>query len=189
MSPTQFTLFFVALLVGYVLVHLRLVRFEEHLRKLAGIRGIDERLAQLDERVQGLAEATEQHGLGRITQQLDVLHEDLEDLREATKRVGEAVVTIPASVASVPVNSDGSAQDPSQATPAARIVALIEARLLQLGYRRLRLLGDLGDAQFTDEVEVQVEAERNGMPCKGRVVARNGSVSDVHIQTVAQSFP
>ena len=63
------------------------------------------------------------------------------------------------------------------------------ARLLQLGYRRLRLLGDLSDVQFTDEVEVQVEAERNGMPCKGRVVSRNGSVSDVHIQTVAQSFP
>ena len=48
MSALQFTLFFVALLVGYVLVHLRLVRFEEHLRKLAGIRGLDERLAQAD---------------------------------------------------------------------------------------------------------------------------------------------
>ena len=51
MTPLQFTLFFVALLVGYVLVHLRLVRFEEHLQKLAGIRGLDDRLRQLDERL------------------------------------------------------------------------------------------------------------------------------------------
>ena len=65
----------------------------------------------------------------------------------------------------------------------------LKARLLQLGYRNLRLLGDLSGAEFSDEVEVQVEAERNGMPVKGRVIARNGSVSDVHIQTVAQSFP
>ena len=189
MSPLQFTLFFVALLVGYVLVHLRLVRFEEHLRKLAGIRGLDERLAQLDDRVQALSQASEQQGLSRITQQLDQLHDDLEDLREATQRVGEAVVTIPASGPSVMSGGEGANQNSAPMTPAARIVAVIEARLLQLGYRRLRLLGDLSDVQFTDEVEVQVEAERNGMPCKGRVVSRNGSVSDVHIQTVAQSFP
>lgn len=186
MSTLQFTLFFVALLVGYVLVHLRMVRFEEHLQKLAGIRSLDERLKALDDRVRSLTESVDKKGMGRVTEQLDRIHDDLEDLREATQQVGESVVQIPSSPA-----GDGHASDRPGANevPANRIVAVIETRLLQLGYRNLRLLGDLTDAQFTDEIEVQVEAERNGMPCKGRVVMRNGSVSDVHVQTVAQAFP
>ena len=187
MSPLQFTLFFVALLVGYVLVHLRLVRFEQHLEKLSTLRSLDERLTSLDEQVRAIADGSNRQGLGQVTALLQRLHEDLEDLREATQRMGEAVVKIPASQ---PAASAGGYLDAGpDAPPSNRIVAVIEARLLQLGYRNLRLLGDLSDAQFSDEVEVQVEAERNGMPVKGRVIARNGSVSDVHIQTVAQSFP
>lgn len=187
MSALQFTLFFVALLVGYVLVHLRLVRFEQHLKELASLRSLDERLKSLDDRVRTMSEGPSGQGLGRISTQLERLHDDLEDLREATDRMGEAVVKIPASqpVAAAGLYHEGSVD----ASPSSRIVAVIEARLLQLGYRNLRLLGDLSGAEFSDEVEVQVEAERNGMPVKGRVIARNGSVSDVHIQTVAQSFP
>jgi len=189
MSPLQFTLFFVALLVGYVLVHLRMVRFEEHLQKLAGIRSLDERLKSLDDCVRALAESVDKKGMGRVTEQLDRLHDDLEDLREATERAAETTVQIPSVAPSeagdVPVAERAARNE----TPANRIVAVIETRLLQLGYRNLRLLGDLTGAQFTDEVEVQVEAERNGMPCKGRVVMRNGSVSDVHVQPVTQAFP
>jgi hypothetical protein len=61
--------------------------------------------------------------------------------------------------------------------------------LLQLGYRHIRLIGNQADAKMADEIEVKVEAERNGMPFKGRVVMRNGSVHDVNVQSVAQSFP
>ncbi|MFN3240521.1 MAG: hypothetical protein ACE37K_03305 [Planctomycetota bacterium] len=189
MSPLQFTLFFVALLVGYVLVHLRMVRFEEHLQKLAGIRSLDERLKSLDDRVRELAASVDKKGLGRVTEQLDRLHDDLEDLREVTQRASEHVVKIPATTPAAAVDGDPAEHVGRADSPASRIVAVIETRLLQLGYRNLRLLGDLTDAQFTDEIEVQVEAERNGMPCKGRVVMRNGSVSDVHVQTVAQAFP
>ena len=186
MSTPQFTLFFVALLVGYVLVHLRMVRFEEHLQKLAGIRSLDERLKALDDRVRTLTELVDKKGMGRVTEQLDRIHDDLEDLREATQQVGESVVQIPSLQLG---DGHGSERAGASEAPANRIVAVIETRLLQLGYRNLRLLGDLTDAQFTDDIEVQVEAERNGMPCKGRVVMRNGSVSDVHVQTVTQAFP
>jgi hypothetical protein len=51
------------------------------------------------------------------------------------------------------------------------------------------LLGDLSDVQMADEIEVHVEGERNGMPFKGRVLVRNGSVHDVNVQSVAQAFP
>jgi len=87
---------------------------------------------------------------------------------------------------------DGSGSDRQGArneSPATRIVAMIETRLLQLGFRHLRLIGDLSGVQMADEVEVQVEVERNGMPYKGRVVMRNGSVHDVNVQSVAQAFP
>ncbi|MFK7741191.1 MAG: hypothetical protein AB8H80_12805 [Planctomycetota bacterium] len=210
MTPTQFSLFFVALLIGYVLVHLRLVRFEEHLQKLAGIRSLDERLSSLDDRLQKLAGKVGTAGIDRISAQLERLHEDLEDLREATGEVRHAVVQIPAMPPAVGAvggaagelfddrNGDRHADVPrssaaSQAhryePPATRIVALIETRLLQLGYRNLQLLGDMQGVEMTDEIEVGVEADKNGMPCKGRVMVRNGSIYDVHMQSVVQAFP
>ncbi|MFT4841948.1 MAG: hypothetical protein ACI90M_002417 [Candidatus Azotimanducaceae bacterium] len=192
MTDLKFSLFFAALLVGYLLVHLRMIRFEEHLQKLAGIRAIDDRLRTLDDRVKHLAEASGKGNLDRVSAQLDKLHEDLEDLREATIEVRSAVVQIPAPTVVAAVADDGSNSDRSAAqseSPATRIVAMIETRLLQLGYHNLRLLGDLSDVQMADEIEVHVEGERNGMPFKGRVIMRNGSVHDVNLQSVAQAFP
>ncbi|MGC6487527.1 MAG: hypothetical protein ACON4Z_07775 [Planctomycetota bacterium] len=190
MSTLQFALFFVAVLAGYVLVHLRLIRFEEHLRHLQRLTDVDDRLKALDERCQALAAAVAPEERARLAAQLDRLHEDLEDLGERARTLGEAAVQIPAMR---PASSSGAGATQEDAagdrTPAAQIVSRIEARLLQLGYRNLRLLGDLRGVEVSDEVEVQVEAERNGMPCKGRIVVHNGSVSDLHMQTVAQSFP
>lgn len=192
MDDLQFSLFFVALIVGYLLVHLRMIKFEEHLKKLGGIRDIDDRLRGLDERVQKLSESTGKGNLDRISAQLERLHEDLEDLREATTEVRSAVVQIPTPTVVATTSDDGSGSERTighSETPASRIVSMIEARLLQLGYHNLRLLGDLSGAQMSDEVELQVEADRNGMPFKGRVIVRNGSVHDVNVQSVAQGFP
>ena len=70
-----------------------------------------------------------------------------------------------------------------------RIRGAVETRLLALGCRDLRVLTDLSTANLDEPVTVQVECRRDGMPVKGRVVARNGAVVDVDLQTVAQSFP
>lgn len=185
MSPLQFTLFFAALLVGYVLLHLRMVRFEVHLRELGQLRSIEEALVALDARVELLSRGGSNDALERLAGKLEQLHLDLQDLQEVTRRSAESFVTIPSS----PPIRTASGEEGIIAAPATRIVAVIESRLLELGYRNIRLLGDLDGVELSDEVEVQVEAQRNGMPVKGRVVTRNGSVSDVHIQTVAQSFP
>ena len=47
MSPLQFSLFFAALLVAYILVHVRMVRFEKYLREIGGIKMLNERLNAL----------------------------------------------------------------------------------------------------------------------------------------------
>jgi hypothetical protein len=186
MSVLQFSLFFLAILVGYVLLHLRLVRFEEHLQKLTGIRSIDDRLRGLDDRMRLLVETLEKLQLERVEQRLDRLHDDLEDLREATVEVHTAVVQIPAPPIGVPV---AAAPVVLSDSVGARVAALVESRLLQLGYGNLQILTDLGDVRGDRDVEVQVECERNSMPAKGRVVIRNGAVRDVALQTVAQMFP
>ncbi len=184
MDVVQFALFFVALVVGYVLVHLRLVRFEEHLQNLGGIRALDDRLRLLDDRLRQLAEAFEKVRLDRVEGQLERLHEDLEDLREATAGVQHAVVRIPPPVAPTEVPAPVAAEP-----AAARVVALVENRLLQLGYHDVVVLSDLTHADFGRELDLQVECWRGGMPVKGRVQVRNGSVRDVALQTVAQMFP
>ena len=191
MDALQFSLFFFALVVGYVVVHLRLVRFEEHLQKLAGIRGLDDRLRALDERLQALTAVFEKMRLERVVGQLDRLHGDLEDLREATSDVRTAVVQIPPPPPPLAASVPAIVEVPttSSESPATRLLTLVETRLLQLGYRQLHVLSDLAHANLDAECEVLVEAERGGMPVKGRVLVRNGSVRDVALQSVASMFP
>lgn len=193
MDALQFSLFFFALVVGYVVVHLRLARFEEHLQKLAGIRGLDDRLRGLDERLQALTTVFDKARLDRVVQQLDRLHDDLEDVREATSEVRTAVVQIPPPPPMLPLPQPPSpiVEVPVASTESAatRLRTLVETRLLQLGYHDLQLLSDLTHASLDADCEVLVEAERSGMPVKGRVLIRNGSVRDVAMQTVASMFP
>ncbi|MBL8752218.1 MAG: hypothetical protein JNK15_02870 [Planctomycetes bacterium] len=185
----EFSLFFVALVVGYVLVHLRLVRFEEHLQKLAGIRSLDDRLRALDDRLAKLAESFDKIHLGRIEAHLERLHDDLEDVREATGEVQHAVVQIPPPPPA-PAPREPIAVEPQPGeTPAQRFLALVETRLLELGYHDIDVLSDLTRFDLAQEAEVVVEAWRGGMPVKGRVTVRNGSVRDVALQSVVTMFP
>ena len=184
MENWQFALFFAALLAGYLLVHARLVRFEEHLRKLGSLRSIDDRLGMI---IESVDKAT----LERVEVRLDRLHEDLEDLREAAASMQEAVINIPQ-----PGRGDSRATEgevgPSLApvmSSAGRVLAVIETRLLQLGYGKVQVLGDLAEVGDHGDAEVQVECERNGMPAKGTVRVRNFRVRDVDLQTVARMFP
>jgi len=179
MDYLQFSLFFIALLVGYVLVHLRLVRLEQYLREIAGSAG---NTTVVDQLRQG-NEALGRLRLDRVENLLQRLHEDLDDLREATTSVEQAVVRIPPP----PVREVASAS--AAETPGQRLRALVETRLLQLGYSDLRLLTDVDSVPATADVEVQVECLKNRMPCKGRVLLRNGALRDVQLQTIVQSFP
>lgn len=188
MGDVQFSLFFVALLVGYVLVHLRLVRFEEHLQKLSSLRGLDDRLRSLDDRLRLLAESFDKVRLDRVEGQLARLHDDLEDLREATSGVQQAVVQIPQPVMQAPPVVLEPA--PKVVTRAADLVlSRVETRLQELGYHAVRVLDDLSGVQLEHDLELRIECERGGMPVKGRVLVQNGTVRDLALQTVVQMFP
>lgn len=182
MDPLQFSLFFAAVLIGYLLLHVRVARFEQHLEKLTLLRSLDDRLRQLDDRVQLLGQSVDRIRVERVEAQLERLHDDLQDLREATASIQPAVVQAPAPV--IQAGRDAPAE-----APAARLVAAVENRLLQLGYREVQILTDLQRLDATVDVELQVECWRGGMPSKGRVLVRNGAVRDVAVQTVTQMFP
>lgn len=182
MDPLQFSLFFAALLIGYLLLHVRVARFEQHLEKLVLLRSVDDRLRQLDDRVQLLGQSVDRIRVERVEAQLERLHEDLQDLREVAANLPPAVIQAPAPVA--PSLGDAPAE-----APAARIVAAVENRLMQLGYRDVQILSDVQRLDPAVDAELQVECWRGGMPSKGRVLVRNGSVRDVAVQTVTQMFP
>jgi hypothetical protein len=189
MDVLQFSLFFVALLVGYVLLHLRLVRFEAYLREMQAIRAATERL------VQQVTVASEPR-LGRVEGQLDRLHADFGELREALAEVGEQVARVPTAppvVLPAPEASPAAAQVESPAAArrreALRLRDVVETRLQQLGYGRVQVLTDLQQASSDGDLEIQVECERNQMISKGRILLRNGTVRDVALQSVANMFP
>ena len=170
--------------MGYLLVHVRLLRFEEHLQKLGGIRTLDDRLKVL-------VEAIEQVKLDRLESRLEQLHEDLEGLREATSNVREAVVEIPSAPrqSAPPAESGGSPEYAASESPAARVLALVETRLLGLGYRNVQVLSELSGVTDNGDIDVQIECEQGGMATKGRVQIRNFGVRDIALQSVAPMFP
>ena len=187
METWQFSLFFAAFAIGFVLVHVRIARFEEHLRGLSMLRSIDERIQTLPGQ---LPRVDVDQRLDRIEQQMLRLREAIEDLRETTEQVGEslgaAIVRIPQP--QIAVSTDGATAAPAP-TAADRAKAAVEARLLQMGFGNLRILNELGSPESDADVEVQVECERRHMPYKGRVLVRNGAIRDVALQSVATSFP
>jgi hypothetical protein len=171
MTTTQFALFFAAILIAYVLVHARLVRFEKHLREIAGLKPLNERL-------KGVSDVLERVRLDRVEELLGQLHEDLQSLLEAHGTLERELLR---AKPMAPAGEGVSAGE--------RIRAAVEARLLALGFGDLRILSDLRDASVDGETSVQVECARHNMVSKGKVTARNGAIVAVELKPVAQTFP
>ena len=179
MSTLQFSLFFAGLLIGYLLIHSRLVRFEGYLKEISGLKPLNERL-------QGVSDSIERVRLDRVEEQLGQLHEDLVGLLQQLSRLER---TIHQDLVENFVPAPQSASVGSiELTPGERVAAVVETRLLQLGYGDLRILTDLGHVRLEDRIDVRVEARKGEMPCKGTVTVRNGSVVDVALRSVVQSF-
>lgn len=174
MDPFQFSLFFVAILIGYVLVHLRLVRFETYLREMGGIKSLNERL-------QGVADGMDRIRVDAHEDLLRQAVEELQKLRQDVQRVERAQREFePTGPVLIP-GAEPSAGD--------RVRGLVEGRLLQMGYGDLKVLTDLSRARLDTEIDVVVECLRNGMPYKGKVRVRNNGVQGVEMQSVAAGFP
>ena len=176
MDPYQFALFFAALLIGYLLVHMRLVKFERYLKEISVLR-------QLNERLSGVADAMERVRIDRLEEGLHTLHEDAQELAAATARIERSL------------GGMGQSDDATKSRPPAaqsvgeRICGVVEQRLFQLGYQNPRILTDLQNVHLEDEVQVQVECERQMMPYKGKVTTRNGAILDLDVHSVVGMFP
>jgi hypothetical protein len=78
-----------------------------------------------------------------------------------------------------------------QTQDAGSLADRIVTRLLALGYDRITFvtpptelaLGTQGD------LDVVVEARRDGAACKGRVLVRHGRIHDIQIQSAYAAFP
>ena len=181
MTTLQFSLFFVALLLAYALIHLRLVRFEKQVERLST-------LETMERRVQRMAENVERLRLDRVEELLQNLVEESiktrEEIRDIEIEASVQQLAPPVSVPSPEVVVQGREQ-----TAGERIRSAVESRILMLGYRDVRILGDLGSATLDEHYEIRIECLRGEMPHKGSVVVRNGAVVDVDLRSVVRSFP
>lgn len=177
MTTLQFSLFFSGLLVAYLLVHLRLLRFERYLREISGLKALNERLERMAQSLERVRLDRAEHGLAQ-------LHEDLTTLVEGQTRLERAFRRV--ETTSTPIVPAAVTQD---VTPGQRIRDAVAIRLMSMGYGNLRLLSDLSGASLDDRTEVVVECERNLVGYKGKVVTHNGNVVDVQLQSVTQTFP
>lgn len=177
MTTLQFSLFFTGLLVAYMLVHLRLLRFERYLREITGLKALNERL----ERV---AQTMERVRLDRTEQSLAQLHDDLVSMIEGQMRLERALRRTEPSPAPIMAAGVGA-----EVTPSQRIRDAVAVTLMSMGYGNLRVLSDLTSASLDDRTEVVVECERNLVGYKGKVVTHNGTVVDMQMQSVTQTFP
>jgi hypothetical protein len=62
-------------------------------------------------------------------------------------------------------------------------------RLLALGYERIQVLNDADELAALEDGEVRVEALREGVVCKGRVLVRAGHLAEVEMRTAHGMFP
>ncbi len=173
MSPLQFALFFAALLTGYVLVHLRLVRFEGYLREIGGLR-------LLNERLQGVADSLKRAAVDRLEEKVESVHNELSDIRAVLERMERAP-----GARAVPETGGRVAAESEQD----RVRAAVEARLLALGYSNLNIISDLSGMSLAEPAEITVECEKGKIAHKGKVLLGNGGIRDIRLQNVTQSFP
>jgi len=178
MDVLQFSLFFVALLVGYLLIHVRLVRFERYLQEITGLK-------LLNDRLKGVSDVIERVRIDRIEEGISQLHDDLVALHDAIGRFEDSMHRDLGQVA----QPQPSPREVTGPTAGERIRGAIETRLLALGYGDLKLLADLSNARLDEAYEVRVECLRDRMPHKGTIAVRNGAVVDVRMIAATQTFP
>lgn len=177
MSTLQFTLFFAGLLIGYVLVHLRLMKFEAYLKEISVLKLLNERLS-------GVAEAMDRIKVDNLEEGLQLLHEDAKELAANAVRIERSLSGLGGQ------GDEGNRTLTSSGQSAAeKVCAVVEERLFQLGYQKPRILTDLRHLHIEDEMEVLVECERQMMPYKGKIKTKNGAILDVDVHSVVSMFP
>jgi hypothetical protein len=156
-----------------------------------GVWMIHHRLGELSRaigqlaRLEDIAVAVKKLAGDRSDLDLRRLEHVLIEIRDAQRRLEDALLRVSQSRASPASSELATAGAPGSLAERAT------TRLLALGYERVQLvtpLAELDDLGARDG-EILVEARRGGVPCKGRVLVRDGRLADVEMKTAYGTFP
>ncbi|MFQ5506760.1 MAG: hypothetical protein ACE5F1_18470, partial [Planctomycetota bacterium] len=156
-----FALTFVTLVVLCAILYLRMGRYEKYLRDLEGIQTLNERLKSLVEGLEGLRTR-------RVEDRLASIQDVLEGIRDGLGRVRS--VDLPAA-------------------PKPSLLDLVEAKIYDLGYTKVKVVTDLSRASSVEPLRVVVEAQKNDTTHKGHLILHGSSVVELDLQPVYTSFP
>jgi hypothetical protein len=109
------------------------------------------------------------------------------ELRDASRRLEDSLLRATQSARS---GGSGPSAVPDAATLSDRVIN----RLLAHGYEQVQLVTTLDELGLIFEAEggvgeALVEARRNGVLCKGRVLVRNGAVTEIEMKPAYTAFP
>lgn len=152
------------------------------LRELRGLALLGERLSVLDDIRATLARVAKE----REDLDLRRIEHVLIELRDGQRRLEDLLLR--SSQAGL-----GAPQAPTASAGAIGLSERIVQRLLAQGFERVQVVPSLEELAKLAEAggvhEVPIEARRNGVLCKGRVLVRDGVLIDVEVQPAYSMFP
>lgn len=179
MTPLlQFSLTFVTLVVLTLVLYSRLARYEAYLK------AEKEGMNSLNDRLQKLVDGLEALGTRRVEDQLGDIHEVLAAIRDGLERSASAPPAAGSAHAlpSAPTILPGHGHKLG-------LVDVVEAKLYNLGYKRVAIVTDLKDADASEPLRIVVEAERDGALHKGHLILHGTAVTEFEMQPNYTSFP
>jgi hypothetical protein len=146
------------------------------LNELERLTGRLDALEELKVSVARLAAARDDLDLRR-------LEHVLLEIRDGQRRVEDRLLRAVETARAAPIAGSGESSG---------LADRVIDRMLALGYERVQLVtpvNALPDPNADEGGQVQVEAHRNGVLCKGRVIVRGGALVDVEMKPAYTTFP
>jgi hypothetical protein len=173
-----------ALIALLIRIQLRLARIEQSMSALGTLESTARSVEKL---------------AGRETE-LDLrrLEHVLIDLRDGQRRTEDRLLSLLENgrASGVPSSAGGGHSGTltgalSTGASGSELQERILTRLLALGYERIVFITSAPEIAALPNLEgpVLVEARRDGVACKGRVILRAGSIHDVQMQSAYSAFP
>lgn len=155
-----------------------LVRLQRQAQDLAPLSNLE----SIEKAVRGLAEE-------RGDLELRRLEHVLIDIRDGQRRLEERLLAVVESLQSREVVVDSGPV--VELGGGGRLAERVTGRLISLGFERIEIVTPFEDLEriVDGDGEVVVEARRGGAPHKGRVILRDGAITDVRMRDGYEAFP
>ncbi len=166
-----------ALVALLVRVQLRLARMEQSLSALGAL--------------ESTARSVEKLAARETELDLRRLEHVLIDLRDGQRRTEDRLLSLLENGRAVGGQSGAITGAQLSGFSGPELQERILTRLLALGYERIVFITSAPEIGALPNLEgpVLVEARRDGVACKGRVILRAGSIHDVQMQSAYSAFP